>query len=213
MDAILALLMPVIVLGGIYGGLFTPTEAAAVACIYCFIVAMFIYREISWKDLPRILIDSMKTSSGIMLLVCTASLFGWALTVGRVPQAIASAILGLTSNPIVILLLINIVLLIAGCFLESIAAILILTPVLFPIATAIGMDPVHFGIIVCVNICIGTLTPPFGVCLFVSSGLTQMPIERIAKKSFPYLLALLICLTLITYVEPISMFLPNLLAG
>lgn len=212
-DAILALLMPVIVLGGIYGGLFTPTEAAAVACIYCFIVAMFIYREISWKDLPRILIDSMKTSSGIMLLVCTASLFGWALTVGRVPQAIASAILGLTSDPIIILLLINIVLLIAGCFLESIAAILILTPVLFPIATAIGMDPVHFGIIVCVNICIGTLTPPFGVCLFVSSGLTQMPIERIAKKSFPYLLALLICLTLITYIEPISMFLPNLLAG
>ncbi|MBQ4538424.1 MAG: TRAP transporter large permease subunit, partial [Oscillospiraceae bacterium] len=107
--------------------------------------------------------------------------------------------------------LINIVLLIVGCFLESIAAIVIMTPVLFPIAQAIGLDPIHFGIIVCVNICIGTLTPPFGVCLFVSSGLTQMPIERIAKKSMPFLLALIICLMLITYIEPISMLLPTLL--
>jgi len=212
-DAILALLMPVIVLGGIYGGLFTPTEAASVACIYCFIVAAFVYREISFKDLPRILIESIKTSSGIMLLVCAASLFGWALTVGKIPQAVAAAILSLTDSPILIMLLINLVLLVVGCFLESIAAIVIMTPVLFPIATAIGLDPIHFGIIVCVNICIGTLTPPFGVCLFVSSGLTQMPIERIAKKSLPFLLALIVCLMLITYIEPISMFLPNLLAG
>ena len=210
-DAILAIMMPVIVLGGIYGGIFTPTEAAAVACVYCFGVAAFVYREISFKDLPRILIESIKTSSGIMLLVCTASLFGWALTVGRIPQAVANAILGLSSNPFLILLLINIVLLIVGCFLESIAAIVIMTPVLFPIAQAIGLDPIHFGIIVCVNICIGTLTPPFGVCLFVSSGLTQMPIERIAKKSMPFLLALIICLMLITYIEPISMLLPTLL--
>ncbi len=210
-DAILALMMPVIVLGGIYGGLFTPTEAAAVACMYCFFVAAFIYREISFRDLPRILIESIKTSSGIMLLVCAASLFGWALTVGKIPQTVANAILGLTDNPILILLLINIVLLIVGCFLESIAAIVIMTPVLFPIATAIGLNPIHFGIIVCVNICIGTLTPPFGVCLFVSSGLTQLPIERIAKKSMPFLLILIACLMLITYVEPISLFLPNLL--
>lgn len=212
-DAVLAILMPVIVLGGIYGGLFTPTEAAAVACVYCYVVATFIYREINHKDLIRIMIESIKTSSSIMLLVCTASLFGWALTVGRVPQAIASTILGLTDNSFVLLLLINIVLLIAGCFLESQAAILILTPVLFPIATAIGIDPIHFGIITCVNICIGTLTPPFGVCLFVASGITGMPIERIAKKSLPFLGVLLLCLMLITYIEPISMFLPNLLGG
>lgn len=119
----------------------------------------------------------------------------------------------ITKNKFLILLLINIVLLIVGCFLESIAAIVIMTPVLFPISTALGLDPIHFGIIVCVNICIGTLTPPFGVCLFVSSGLTQIPIERIAKKSMPFLLALIICLLLVTYVEPISMFLPRLLAG
>ena len=212
-DAILALIMPVIVLGGIYGGFFTPTEAAAVACVYCFIIATYVYKEITLKDLPRILIASIHTSSGIMLLVCTASLFGWALTVGKVPQAIAAAILGITKNKFLILLLINIVLLIVGCFLESIAAIVIMTPVLFPISTALGLDPIHFGIIVCVNICIGTLTPPFGVCLFVSSGLTQIPIERIAKKSMPFLLALMICLLLVTYVEPISMFLPRLLAG
>lgn len=212
-DAILALIMPVIVLGGIYGGLFTPTEAAAVACVYCWIIATFVYKEITLKDLPRILIASIHTSSGIMLLVCTASLFGWALTVGRVPQAVAATILGVTKNKFLILLLINVVLLIVGCFLESIAAIVIMTPVLFPIATALGLNPIHFGIIVCVNICIGTLTPPFGVCLFVSSGLTKLPIEKIAKKSMPFLAALIACLMLITYVEPISMFLPNLLAG
>lgn len=212
-DAILALLMPVIVLGGIYGGIFTPTEAAAVACVYCFIIATFVYKEITFKDLPRILISSIHTSSGIMLLVCTASLFGWGLTVGKVPQMVAAAILGITKSKFLILLLINIVLLIVGCFLESIAAIVILTPVLFPIAMALGLNPIHFGIIVCVNICIGTLTPPFGVCLFVSSGITQIPLERIAKKSLPFLAALLVCLMLITYVEPISMFLPNLIAG
>jgi C4-dicarboxylate transporter DctM subunit len=212
-DAILALIMPVIVLGGIYGGIFTPTEAAAVACIYCYIIATFVYKEIGLKDLPRILISSIQTSSGIMLLVCTASLFGWALTVGKVPQAVAAAILGITKNKFLILLLINLVLLIVGCFLESIAAIVIMTPVLFPISTALGLDPIHFGIIVCVNICIGTLTPPFGVCLFVSSGLTKLPIEKIAKKSMPFLSALILCLLLITYIEPISMFLPNLLSG
>jgi C4-dicarboxylate transporter DctM subunit len=212
-DAILALIMPVIVLGGIYGGIFTPTEAAAVACIYCYIIATFVYKEIGLKDLPRILISSIQTSSGIMLLVCTASLFGWALTVGKVPQAVAAAILGITKNKFLILLLINLVLLIVGCFLESIAAIVIMTPVLFPISTALGLDPIHFGIIVCVNICIGTLTPPFGVCLFVSSGLTKLPIEKIAKKSMPFLCALIFCLLLITYIEPISMFLPNLLSG
>lgn len=212
-NAILAIIMPVIVLGGIYGGIFTPTEAAAVACVYCYIIASFVYKEIGIKDLPRILISSIQTSSGIMLLVCTASLFGWALTVGKVPQAVAAAILGITKNKFLILLLINVVLLVVGCFLESIAAIVIMTPVLFPISTALGIDPIHFGIIVCVNICIGTLTPPFGVCLFVSSGLTKLPIERIAKKSLPFLCALLICLLLITYIEPISMFLPKLLAG
>jgi len=212
-DAILALIMPAIVLGGIYGGFFTPTEAAAVACVYCFIIADFVYKEISIKDLPRILVQSIHTSSGIMLLVCTASLFGWALTVGKVPQAVAATILGLTKNKFLILLLINVVLLIVGCFLESIAAIVIMTPVLFPISNAIGLDPIHFGIIVCVNICIGTLTPPFGVCLFVSSGLTQLPIEKIAKKSLPFLATLILCLMLITYVEPISMLLPNLLSG
>lgn len=211
--AVLAIMMPVIVLGGIYGGLFTPTEAAAVACVYCFIVAKFVYREITFKDLPRLLVKSIRTSSSIMLLVCTASLFGWALTLGKVPQSVAGVILGVSDNPVLILFLMNVVLLVVGCFLESIAAIVIMTPVLFPIATAIGLNPIHFGIIVCVNICIGTLTPPFGVCLFVSSGLTQLPIERIAKKSLPYLAALIICLMLITYVEPIAMFLPNLLAG
>ena len=210
-DALLALMMPVIVLGGIYGGLFTPTEAAAIACIYCFIVSVFVYREIKIRDLPRILVESIQTSSGIMILVCTACLFGWALTLGRIPEQIAGTILSLTSNPILILLLINALLLIVGCFLESIAAIVILTPVLLPIASSLGLNLVHFGLIVTVNICIGTLTPPFGVCLFVSSGLTQLPIERIARQSVPFLLALIACLLLITYVPGITMLLPNLL--
>lgn len=212
-EAFFALMMPIIVLGGIYGGIFTPTEAAVVSVVYTILVAMFVYREITLKDLPEIFIDSAKVSGAIMFLVSTASFFGWIITRERIPQLIAEGFLSLSNNPIVVLLLINILLLLVGCFLESIAAQVILTPILFPLIVQLGVDPLHFGIIVCINICIGTLTPPFGVCLFVTSGITGVPLERIAKKSLPFLFILIIDLLLLTYLPQLTLFLPNLLAG
>jgi len=209
-SAIMALFMPVIVLGGIYGGLFTPTEAAAVAVVYCYIVASLIYRDISLKDIPRILLMSIRTSSNIMLLVCAASLFGWALAIGRIPDVVARAVLGITENPILVLLLVNLLLLLVGAFLESIASIVIMTPVLFPIITYLGVDPLHFGIIMTLNIAIGTVTPPFGVSLFVASGISGVPIEKIIKATLPYLASLLIVLLLTSYIPGIATLLPNL---
>lgn len=208
--SILAIMMPVIVLGGIYGGLFTPTEAATVAVVYTTIVSVFIYRDITFKNLPKIFIDSAVMSGNIMFLVCTASLFGWSISVARIPTMIAHAILSLTSNPILVLLMINILLLVLGCFLESIATILITTPILYPIIMELGIDPIHFGIIMCVNICIGTMTPPFGVTLFVSSGISGVSVEKIAVKALPFLAILLVCLMVISYVPVISLALPKL---
>lgn len=212
-DTLLALAMPVIVLGGIYGGLFTPTEAAVVAVVYTLIVALLIYKEITLADIPKIFIDSAMASGGIMLLVCTASFFGWMITMNRLPQKIAEAMLTLSDNWVVILFLINILLLIVGCFLESIAAQVILTPILFPLIVKLGVDPLHFGIIVCINICIGTLTPPFGVCLFVASGLTGIPLEKIARRTLPFLAVLLTLLFVLTYLPQVTLFLPNLISG
>lgn len=209
--SILAVLMPVIVLGGIYGGLFTPTEAATVAVVYTLVVSVFIYKDVTFKEIPRIFIDSALMSGGIMFLVCTASLFGWTISVARVPQMIANAMLSITDNPILILMMINVLLLILGCFLESIAIILITTPILYPIILQLGIDPIHFGIIMCVNICIGTMTPPFGVTLFVSSGISGVPVERIAWKALPFLAILIVDLLIITYVPTVSMILPSLL--
>ncbi len=212
-DALLALSMPAIVLGGIYGGIFTPTEAAVVAVVYTLVVALFIYKEVSLADIPKIFIESAMVSGAIMLLVCTASLFGWLITMNRIPQMIAESFLSISSNYVVILFLINILLLIVGCFLESIAAQVILTPILFPLILKLGVDPLHFGIIVCINICIGTLTPPFGVCLFVTSGITGIPLEKIAKKALPFLFVLLLNLFILTYLPSVTLFLPQLLAG
>ena len=212
-ETLWALAMPVIVLGGIYGGLFTPTEAAVVAVIYTLIIAIFVYQEVKLADIPKIFIDSAMVSGGIMLLVCTASLFGWMITMNRIPQQIAELMLSLSDSYIVILFLINILLLIVGCFLESIAAQVILTPILFPLIVKLGVDPLHFGIIVCINICIGTLTPPFGVCLFVASGLTGIPLEKIARRTLPFLAILLAILFILTYLPSVTLFLPNLLQG
>ena len=212
-DALLALAMPIIVLGGIYRGFFTPTEAAVVAVVYTLFVALVCYKEITLKDLPKIFLDSAIVSGGIMFLVCTASFFGWMITMNRIPQMIAEVILSLSDNYIVVLFLINILLLIVGCFLESIAALVILTPILYPLIVKLGVDPLHFGIIACVNICIGTLTPPFGVCLFVSSGITGIPLEKIAKRALPFLAVLLVILLILTYLPQVTLFLPHLTAG
>ncbi|TYP55451.1 TRAP transporter large permease [Thermosediminibacter litoriperuensis] len=212
-DAFWALLMPVIILGGIYGGIFTPTEAAAVAVVYGFIVGFFIYRELKIKDLPRIFINTAVSTSVVMFIIATAQVFGWIMTSQRIPEAIAQGFINFSSNPYVILLLVNILLLIVGCFMETNAAIIILAPIFIPLMIKIGVDPILFGIIMVVNLAIGMVTPPLGVNLFVACGIGKLTLERISKAVVPFILAMVVALVLITYIPDISMFLPRMLMG
>lgn len=212
-EAVLAILMPVIVLGGIYSGLFTPTEAAVVAVMYGFVVGMFIYRNITVKSLFKILKDASVSTAQIMILVCAASLFGYVLTAHRIPDAIANFILSLSSNKWVILLLINILLLIVGTFLDTTAAIIILVPILYPIVTSVGVNPIHFAMILCVNLAVGMITPPFGCCLFVACGVADIGLEAITKRILPFIAALIVVIAMVTIFEPISLFLPQLLGA
>ncbi len=210
-DAAFALVMPVIVLGGIYGGIFTPTEAAAVAVVYGFIVGVFIYKDLKLKDLPQLLMSSGASTAMVMIIVSVASSFGWILTSNRIPEMIANFILSLTSSKVGILLLINLFLLIVGCFMDVIASIIILTPIFMPIIAQFGINPIHFGIIMVVNLAIGQSTPPLGVNLFVSCGLANVTIEENSRQLIKFLIANVGALLLITFVEQISLFLPNLL--
>lgn len=210
-EAILALLMPVIILGGIYGGMFTPTEAAVVSVVYGFVVGFFIYKELDLKSLIKVLTEAAVSTSIIMILIAAATLFGWILTNHMIPQQIASAMLAVSNNPLIILLLINIILLIVGTFMDTTAAIIILVPILLPIITQVGIDPLHFGLIVCVNLAVGQITPPFGVCLFVACGIAKISLEEIAKNILPFLIILIIDIIIVTYVPALSTFLPNLL--
>ncbi|MDI6705094.1 MAG: TRAP transporter large permease [Bacillota bacterium] len=210
-NAILALLMPVIILGGIYGGVFTPTEAAVVAVVYGFIVGFFIYRELKLKDLWNILVNTVVSTSVIMLIIATASVFGWILASQQVPQLVAKTILSFSTNPIIILALVNILLLFLGTFMETVAAIIIVVPVLLPIITQIGVDPLHFGLIVVVNLAIGMVTPPLGVCLFVGCGISDITLEDISRAVWPFLIAMIIDILIITYVPAVSTFLPRML--
>ena len=212
-DALLAMLMPVIVLGGIYTGWFTPTEAAVVAVMYGVVVGMFVYRNITPKSLMKILRDAAGSTAQVMILICAASLFGYVLTAHRIPDAIATFILGLSSNKWVILLLINLLLLVVGTFLDTTAAIIILVPILLPIINTIGVDPIHFGMILCVNLAVGFVTPPFGTCLFVACGVADTSLGAITKKILPFIAALLVVVALVTIFEPISLFLPRLLGA
>ena len=212
-DALLAMLMPVIVLGGIYTGWFTPTEAAVVAVMYGVVVGMFVYRNITPKSLMKILRDASASTAQVMILICAASLFGYVLTAHRIPDAIATFILGLSSNKWVILLLINLLLLVVGTFLDTTAAIIILVPILFPIINTIGVDPIHFGMILSVNLAVGFVTPPFGTCLFVACGVADTSLGAITKKILPFIAALLVVVALVTICEPISLFLPKLLGA
>lgn len=210
-NAIPALLMPIIILGGIYGGIFTPTEAAVVAVVYGFFVGFFVYKELKLKDLKNIFSTSIISTATIMIIIATASVFGWVLASEQVPQLVASAILSISENPIVILLLINILLLFLGTFMETVAAIIIVVPVLLPVVTQIGIDPLHFGLIVVVNLAIGMVTPPLGVCLFVGCSIADITLEDISKAIWPFLVVMIIDLLIITYVPAVSTFLPRFL--
>ncbi|WP_420177097.1 TRAP transporter large permease [Kerstersia gyiorum] len=199
-QASLSLLMPVIILGGIYGGFFTATEAAVVAVAYAFLLGVFVYREISLKELPAILWSSAVTSAIVLLIVGFASVFAYVLSLYQAPQQVARMLLGVSDNPLVFLLLVNIALLVIGLFMETFAAILILAPVLAPVAISLGIDPVHFGVIVIVNLAIGMVTPPVGVNLFLVCGIAKVTMERLMRPLSIFLAVLLCDLMIITYV-------------
>ena len=204
-----ALMVPIIILGGIYGGVFTPTEAAAVAVAYGFFVGVFIHRDLHIKDVYKVLAHSGLTSATVMVIVGTATVFGRVLTLEGIPVTLANSIVSLTDNPILILLLINVLFLIVGCFMETLAAIIILTPILLPVALKIGVDPVHFGIIMIVNLAIGMITPPMGINLFVGSRVGGTKLEGAIKGVLPFLFAMIALLIALTFVPALSLWLPE----
>lgn len=210
-DAIWALFMPLIILGGIYGGIFTPTEASAVAVVYSFLVAMFVYKELKWRDLPAILSKGAAQTAVVLFTVCMSAPFSWLMTSANIPTTLAGAILNAFSSPIVIFLLVNIILLFLGCFLETQSIILLMTPMLLPLVTSLGMDPIALGIIMVINTSIGMITPPMAVNLFVASGIGKVTIGEISRRIIPFLLAEIIVLLMLTYIPQIIMFLPNLI--
>jgi C4-dicarboxylate transporter, DctM subunit len=210
-DSIWGLLLLVIILGGIYGGVFTPTEAAGVAAVYSFIVAVFVYRDIGLKDVPRVLIDASRVTVMLMFIIANALLFAHVLTTERIPQLIAETIVSFGMPPWAFLIVVNLLLLMAGNFMEPTGIILILAPILFPIAEQLGIDPVHLGIIMTVNLEIGMVTPPVGLNLFVTAGITKMSIMEVVHAALPWLGVLLTFLVIVTYVPGISLWLPRLL--
>lgn len=209
-SAFLSLLMPVIILGGIYGGIFTPTEAAAVACFYGLFIGVFVYKKLNLNSIKKVLLDAASSTAMVMLIIGAAKGFGWLLTAQRIPDAVGSFLISISSNKYILLALINFLLLIVGCFMECNAAILILTPIFLPVMVQLGVHPIHFGIIMVVNLAMGMSTPPLGVNLFVASGIAKIPLEPIIKKAIPLLGANLAALFLITNIESISMFLVRL---
>jgi C4-dicarboxylate transporter DctM subunit len=212
-ESMWGLALLVIIMGGIYGGVFTPTEAAAVSAVYALVIAVFVYKDLRLKDLPHVFLESAKTTVMLMFIVANALLFAHVLTTERIPQMIAEQIMAVGMSPWMFLAVVNIILLVAGNFMEPTGIILILAPILFPIATQLGIDPIHLGVIMVVNMEIGMVTPPVGLNLFVTAGVTGMNLVQVTKAALPWLMVLLVFLVIITYVPIISLGLPNLMFG
>ncbi|MEM6771603.1 MAG: TRAP transporter large permease, partial [Bacteroidota bacterium] len=210
-DTFWALLMMVIILYGIIGGFFTPTEASIVAVLYALVIGIFVYQKLTVKRALVVVLDSMKTSASLMVLIGFANLFGYLLITEQLPQIVSSQILAFSDNPYVVLLLINLLLIFVGTFMETIAALLILFPILLKVALAVGVDPIHFSVIALLNLMIGLTTPPLGVCLFVAAGIGKVSIGEVSRAGFPFLIVSLIVLALVTLLPELSLFLPNLL--
>ena len=209
-SAIPSLFLLVVVMGGIVGGVFTATEAAAVAVLYAFVLA-FVYREISVSDLPRILLDSATTTAVVMLLIATSLAMSWIMAYANIPQNVTASLLALTDSPIAIMLMINLVLLVVGTFMDMTPAVLIFTPIFLPIAVGLGIDPIHFGIIMVLNLCIGLCTPPVGAVLFVGVGVANTTITKVLRPLVPLFLAMVVALLVVTFVPALSLWLPRLL--
>lgn len=208
-DAKWALMVPVIILGGIYGGIMTPTEAAALAAFYGLVVGLFVYRELNLSNIVPCFMDACSTSAIVIILMSMATIFGNIMTIEQVPATIAAAMLSFTSNKIMILLLINILLLIVGTFMEALAAIVILTPILLPIVVKVGVDPVHFGVLMVVNLAVGFVTPPVGINLFVASGVADAKIAELSKVVLPLVAIMIFVLLLITYIPALPLLFVN----
>lgn len=206
-EAIWAILVPIIILGGIYGGIFTPTEAAVVAVFYSLFVSVFIYREVKLSDLFTILCNAAGSSATILIVIGTATTFGTIMSLERIPEAVAAGMLSISSNPIIATLLIVVILLIVGMFMDTSAAVVIFTPILFPIAMEVGINPVHFGIIMIVTLAIGFITPPVGVNLFVAMNIGKTTMVQIFPYIIPFLLVCLAGLTVILLVPQLTLFL------
>ena len=204
-DAILALLMPVIILGGIYGGFFTPTEAAAVACLYAFFVGCFVYKQFSIKDLPKILLESGKNTATVMFIIVTSALFGWQLTILQIPQTLATGVLSITNSKFLIICIMLLFLVFIGMLMEGNAYLIILSPLLAPIASALGISLLQFGLIMVVSICVGTITPPMGLNMFCICGIYPVKIEEIIKNIIPFVLIMVGVLFLVAFVPGASM--------
>ena len=208
-DAFWGLLTPVIILGGIYGGFVTPTEAAGVAVVYGLFVGLFIYKEIKLADLTMILVKSSISSATVLFIIANASVFAWLLTTGRIASTMAEALMGITTSKIGLLLIMNGIFLLAGCFIDAISAYYILVPILLPIVKAIGVDPIVFGVFMTVNLAIGLATPPVGIDLYVACNIANIPLKENSRKVLPFIVASIIALAFITFVPEISLFLPN----
>lgn len=206
-----ALMSPVIVIGGIYSGLFTPTEASAVSVLYAIVIGFVVYRSLSWKRFYEATLQTANSSAVVLFMIATASVFAWVMATQQIPQDVAKLITGISNNPKVVLLLINVFLLIVGCFLDNVAAILLVTPVLLPVIKLVGIDPVFFGIIMVVNLAIGQVTPPVGMNLFVASNISGVPLARLSRRAVPFVVVAIADLMLISYVPAIATFIPNLL--
>jgi tripartite ATP-independent transporter DctM subunit len=211
MSAFWALAMTALIVGGLLSGMMTPTETAVVASVYAFIVGVFIYRELPIKGVPKVLIDSAISSAAILALVGFANVFGWILVSERIPQVIATAVLSVTDNKILVILLINLFLLFIGMFMETIAALIVLFVPLLALAQAVGIDPLHFATFAVLNLMIGLTTPPVGVCLFVCAGIAKLPLSKVVRAIAPFLVCNIIVLLLVSYVPAFSTWLPSLL--
>ncbi len=209
-DTVLALIMPIIIIGGIMSGIFTPTESGAVAVFYALVVSTLIYRQMNWKTFWEALVNSAKSSGQVLIVVACASLFTWVITVNQVPQSVTAYLQETVSNKYALLLIINIVLLIAGTFIDTTSAIVIFAPLFIPLVKTLGIDLIHFGLIIAVNLTIGMCTPPLGVCLFVSGSIAKISLKEQMHDLLPMLGVLLIVLLLVTYIPELTLFLPKI---
>ena len=210
-DALLALVLPLIILGGILFGIFTPTEAGAVAVIYGLFLGFAVYRNLKLKDLWRLMYNTARTTGMVFIIIATASILSWFIASEQIPESIASLILNISNNRFVVLTLINVMLLVVGMFMDITAALIMLGPIFAPLAISVGVDPLHFGFIMVLSLNIGLMTPPLGACLYVACGIADLKIEQISKGIWPFIIAEVLILFLVSFIPAISMFLPKLL--